>query len=155
MTTCSEIMTSNPKCHELDTSIALIAKTMRDNNIGPVPIVDGRESMKLVGVITDRDITVKVIAEDKDANSTKVADVMTKYPKSCKKSDDIQYALTLMEDCQIRRVPVVDDKGKLVGIIAQADIATRLKDSQKIADVVEAVSQDTKEGTVTEPRQAL
>lgn len=155
MTMCSEIMTANPKCHEANATVSLIAKTMRDNNIGPVPIVDGRETMRLVGMITDRDITVKVIAEDKDPLTTKVADVMTSHPNTCKKTDDVQTALTLMEDCQIRRVPVVDDKGRLVGIIAQADVARMLDDSQKVAEVVQAVSRDTPEGTILEPREAL
>jgi len=140
MTTCAEIMTEKIKFHLPTTPVDLIAKTMKDSNVGPVPIVDSKSSMRLVGIVTDRDLAVKVVAEDKDSKSTDASDVMSPDPITCTPEDKIDRAIQLMEECQVRRIPVVDKDGRLVGIIAQADIATRLNKAKKTAEVVEEIS---------------
>lgn len=141
MTICAEIMTPNPKCHLPSASVELVAKTMRDNNIGPVLIVDGIESMRLIGIVTDRDIVTKVIAEDRDPRVTMVQEIMTDLPICCRPDDQIEQATRLMEECQVRRIPIVDNEKRLLGIIAQADIATRLNNPSETAQVVERISE--------------
>lgn len=142
MAICAEIMTKRPKFHEPDTTVDIVAQTMKDSNIGPVPIVDAADTMHLVGIVTDRDLTVKVVASDKRAKDTHVKDVMTVEPITCHPDDSVERALQLMEECQVRRIPVIDEEKRLVGIIAQADIATRLKEADKTAEVVEEISKD-------------
>lgn len=138
MTTCRDIMTADPLCHESSVSVGLVAKTMKENDIGPVPIVDSQNH--LIGIVTDRDLTVRVLATDRDGRATKVKDVMTSNPVACCEDDNIEYALKIMEQCQVRRIPVVDIENRLQGIISQADIATRLKIPSQTAEVVEEVS---------------
>lgn len=140
MTKCSDIMTPHPECCEPSTTIDAVAKTMRDKDIGPVPIVDSKASMHLVGIVTDRDVAVKVVGMGKDAKRTAVQEIMTPAPIKCNLDDDVKKAIRLMEEAQVRRIPIVDDKDKLVGIIAQADIAVRLSKTKKTGDLVEEIS---------------
>lgn len=121
---------------------------MRDDNIGPVPIVDSVESMKLKGIITDRDIAIYVVAEDRDPLSTKVKEVMSSSPIACLGDTDVLEALRIMEELQVRRIPIVDENFCLVGIISQADIAIRLKDPELVGEVVAEVSKDGKQPPV-------
>lgn len=140
MTKCGDIMTPNPECLEPGTTIDVVAKTMKDKDIGPVLVVDSLDSMQLVGIVTDRDVTVKVVASDRDVKTTSVGEIMTPAPVKCHPNDDVDKALQLMEDCQVRRIPVVDEGDKLVGIIAQADIANRLHKKKKTGRIVEEIS---------------
>ena len=140
MTTCAEIMTPEPKCHEPNETVDVVANTMKENDIGPIPIIDSSDSKRLVGIVTDRDLAMRVVAEDKDAKTTKVKDVMTTDPMCCRPQDSIEKAMEMMEKSQIRRIPIVDDNQCLVGIISQADIATRLHDPNQTAEVVEEIS---------------
>jgi CBS domain-containing protein len=142
MTTCAEIMTKNPECHLPSAAIDLVARTMAEKDIGPIPIVEDMGSRKLLGIVTDRDITIKAVAKDLDSRRTQARDIMTPKPVTCRPEDDIEDAIKVMEKCQIRRIPVVDDESRLVGIIAQADIATRLKDGAQTAEVVECISKE-------------
>lgn len=112
------------------------AQLMRDQNIGAVLICDSEESKRLVGIITDRDLTVRVVAEGCDPQRTCVGDVMTQIVFSCHPEDDVQTPIELMERHQVRRIPVVDQQNRILGIITQGDIALRLKDPQKLAEVV-------------------
>lgn len=143
MTICKEIMTANPRCHEPMAPVGLVAKTMMENNIGPIPIVD--DKWHLLGIVTDRDLAMRVLADGRDGIFTKVKEVMTENPVCCYEDDRIEHVLKVMEECQIRRIPVVDKDDKLVGIISQADIATRLNNPSQIAEMVESVSQPTDE----------
>lgn len=142
MTKCADIMTERPKYHEPTATVDMVARTMKENDIGPVLIVDTADSMRIVGIVTDRDLAIKVLAEDRDAHKTQVKDVMTVNPITCHPSDNVKDALRMMEECQVRRIPVVDDEKRLVGIIAQADIATRLNKPNKTAEVVEEISKN-------------
>ena len=136
--TCKEVMTKNPKtCAPTDT-VQQAAELMKSEDVGPIPIVgtDG----KLEGIITDRDIVLNVVAEGRDAKTTKLVDVMSTDLITCTADGDIEETLDLMEDNQVRRIPVIDASGRLVGIISQADVATRLDDSEKTAELVEDIS---------------
>jgi CBS domain-containing protein len=109
---------------------------MRDVDTGIVPVVDGE---KVVATITDRDIAISVVAEGRDANSTKAIDVASRDLVTIDPQQDLDEALRLMARHQVRRLPVVEEDGRLVGIVAQADIATHASDSQT-GEVVEEIS---------------
>jgi CBS-domain-containing membrane protein len=91
--------------------------------------------------VTDRDLALQVIADGRDAKTTKVADVMTQDVITCGMDDDVQKAVDAMADNQLRRIPVVDDDHMIVGIIAQADVATRVDEPQETAKMVKEISQ--------------
>jgi CBS domain-containing protein len=98
----------------------------------------------LVGIVTDRDLALKVVADGRDPKAAKVEEVMTRNVVTCRPEDDLQKALDAMSEHQLRRIPVVDDGNKLVGIIAQADVATRVNQPQKTAETVEGISQSSR-----------
>jgi CBS domain-containing protein len=141
MTKCSEVMTRNPVSARPEDSVASVARLMKDNDIGPVPIVDDRNTKNLVGIVTDRDLAIKVVAAGRDPQTTPVREVMTTNVITCRDSDDIETALDAMSTQQLRRIPVVDDGNKLLGIIAQADVATRMNSPQKTGEVVKEISE--------------
>jgi len=113
---------------------------MRDEDVGPVPVVEDQKQKKLTGIITDRDIAVKVVASGKDTRSTCVQDVMSTAVVTCCPDDDYSKALNAMARHQVRRIPVVDERGSLVGIISQADVA-RESAEQEVGEVVEEISE--------------
>lgn len=133
---CKEIMTSTVKTATRDTPLRDVAGMMRDGDMGSIPVV---EDGKLVGIVTDRDIVVRSIADGKDA-STPVGEAMTTEIFSVRPDDFVFEAIRLMGDKQVRRVPVVDDDGKLAGIIAMADIALEMEDEREIAEALEEIS---------------
>jgi CBS domain-containing protein len=130
-----DAMTENPRSIGASTSVVEAARLMREQDIGSLPITDDE---KLVGMITDRDITTRVVAEAADPTSTSVEDVYSRDLVSVEPDEDLDEALQLMARHQVRRLPVVEN-GRLVGIVAQADIA--LKDNDKTAQLVEAISE--------------
>jgi len=138
---CSEIMTTNPECCVPTDPVMKAAQLMKSEDVGPIPIVKNKDDKKLAGIITDRDLAIKVVAEARDPKTTPVEQVMTEDVVTCEANDDLQKALRLMQDYQIRRIPVVDKSDHLLGIIAQADVATRLGSPQTVGRVVEQVSQ--------------
>jgi CBS domain-containing protein len=121
-TRAAELMTENPECVTPDTSLRDVAQKMRELNVGIIPVVDTMEGRRLRGVITDRDIAIRAVAEGKDGNTT-VNDCMTSDVETVNKNDRVGEVLSVMEREQVRRVPVTDREGRLVGIIAQADLA--------------------------------
>lgn len=138
--TCADVMSKDPACCVPTDSAARVAKIMKTENVGSVPVCESRKSRKLVGIVTDRDLALHIVAEERDAGSTLVQDVMTRDPISCRPTDDLQGALDGMQRHQVRRIPVIDRNGELVGIIAQADIATRGGEPKKTAKTVEEIS---------------
>jgi CBS domain-containing protein len=133
-----DIMTSNPQCVTADESITRAAEIMREADVGVVPVVEDSGSMRLAGVVTDRDIAIRVVAEGRDGN-TSIRDVMSSNTKTVGPDDSIDRVTEIMKTEQIRRVPVCEGD-RLVGIIAQADVAREGKDS-KTGDVVQKISQ--------------
>ena len=137
-------MTRNPTCCEPGNTVEEVAQLMRQQNVGSVPVVESLASMILTGIVTDRDLTLKVIAEGRDPRKAKVGDVITPRPITCHPDDQIQKALETMARNQVRRLPVVES-GKVVGIIAQADIAIRLNAPADTAALVEEISREWKD----------
>jgi CBS domain-containing protein len=141
MKKCNEVMTKNPVCCLPNELVAKVAQLMKSKDIGPVPIIENEQTQKLVGIMTDRDLALKIVAEGRDAKSTKAEEVMTRKVVTCRGEDDVQKALDAMSEHQLRRIPVVDNNNRIVGIIAQADVATRVDQPAKTAEVVKDISQ--------------
>ena len=133
---CSEIMTKNVKTATRETTLREVAAIMRDGDVGAVPVVEGG---KLVGIVTDRDIVVRSVADGKNADSS-VADAMTTELFTVEPDDFVFEAIRLMGDKQVRRIPVVTEKGELAGIIAMADVALEMEDEREIAETLEEIS---------------
>jgi len=131
-----ELMTVKPRTVKTGDSIVDAAKLMRGEDAGIAPIVDGD---RLVGVLTDRDIAIRVVAEGKDPGATKVEEVASHELVTLDPEQDLDEALRLMALHQVRRLPVVEQDGKLVGIVAQADVA-RHADARRTGEVVEEIS---------------
>jgi CBS domain-containing protein len=98
---------------------------------------------KLVGIVTDRDLALKVVGQGSDPKSVLVEAVMTHKLVTCRPEDDLQKALNLMSEHQLRRIPIVDNDNKILGIIAQADVATRVNQPEKTAEIVKDISKET------------
>src|SRR3954465_621567 len=140
MATLKEIMTKSPITVRPDDSARKAAGLMKDNHVGPIPVLD--QERKLVGMVTDRDLAIKVVAEGRPAE-TKVGDVMSRDLFTCGPNDNVKEAIKMMETHQVRRVPIVDDQGHLLGIVAQADLATRTGKPERVAEAVETISRPT------------
>ena len=135
-----DLMTSNPECVTTDETIQRAAQIMRDQDVGAVPVVDDRTSMRLAGVITDRDITIRHVAAGHSGNDT-VRDHMSPNVRSVGPDASTDEVLNTMREAQVRRVPVVEGD-RLVGIIAQADIATEGGvGDRKVGETVEQISE--------------
>ena len=137
---CREVMTDNPVCCLPDDSVSQVARLMRRERIGPVPVVGNDQTREIVGIVTDRDLAIKVVAEARDLNRTTVGDVMTHTIVVCRDDDDLSSAIAAMEEYQIRRIPVIDQGDRLVGIISQADVAIRVHERETTAEMVEEIS---------------
>jgi CBS domain-containing protein len=136
MKKCKKVMTKNPICCLSNDYVGVVAKMMKRENIGAIPVINDIQSRNLVGIVTDRDLALKVVGESRNTKSIKVVEIM-----SCLESDDIQKALDEMSKHQIRRIPIVDKDNKIVGILSQADMATRIKQPKKTANLLKNISQ--------------
>ena len=134
-----DIMTKDPACCTAETSLQEVAQMMVDNDCGCVPVVDSENTKVPVGMITDRDITTRVVAEGKNPLDLTAADAMSSTVVSVTPETSVEECCNVMESSQIRRVAVVDENGACCGIVAQADIATNA-DDRKTAEVVQEVS---------------
>jgi CBS domain-containing protein len=133
-----EVMTSDPRSVSPDAPVADASRIMRDEDTGIVPIV---EDGKLIGTITDRDIVVRLIAESRDASSAIVRDIASTDLVTVDPQQDLDEALRLMAQHQVRRLPVVEEDGRLVGILSQADVAREAQDKQT-GELVEEISKN-------------
>ena len=133
-----DIMTTNPRVVTASDSISRAAEIMRDTDVGIVPVVEDSGSMRLAGVVTDRDIAVRIVAEGRDGN-VNVREVMSSGLTTVGPDDDLDRVTDLMKSEQVRRIPVCEGE-RLVGIIAQADVARETSD-KKTGDVVERISE--------------
>ena len=134
-TSIKDVMTSEVRACEPSATVVDAAKIMAQEDVGPVPVVeDGR----LTGIVTDRDITVRVVAEERDPGTTTIGEIASTKLVTVSPDDDLETALKLLAENQVRRIPVVEGD-RLVGIVAQADIA-RLGSDAKTGEVVEEIS---------------
>ncbi len=135
---CRDIMTRNVTTARREMTLQEVARAMREGDMGALPVVDGEN--RLVGILTDRDIVVRAVADALNAETATVADVMTTEMHTARPDDFVFQAIRLMGDKQVRRVPVVDENGTLEGILAMADIALEMEDEREIAEALEEIS---------------
>ena len=133
-----DVMTANPACVYAKDTIREVARIMAREDTGVVPVVDGK---KVIGMITDRDIVVRLVAEGKDPAHARVSEAMTKSVRSVREDTPVTDVLNLMSSAEIRRVPVVNSNDEIVGIVSMGDIATNTKQEGKIGEAVEQISQ--------------
>ena len=131
-----ELMTESPRTVSSDATVVEAARVMRDDDFGLVPVVDGD---RLVGTVTDRDIAIRVVAEERDPSNTLVREIASADLVTIDPEQELGEALRLMAQHQVRRLPVVEEDGRLVGIVAQADVARHCDDTQT-GQVVEQIS---------------
>lgn len=117
-----DVMTTHSKCCPPEANLVPIAQTMRDEGIGEVPIVEGDETRRLVGVVTDRDIVVRAVAAGRHPESIRAADCMTAPAVSCSEDAALDECVNKMASERIRRMPIVNADGELCDIVAQADL---------------------------------
>jgi CBS domain-containing protein len=132
-----EVMTPSPATVEAQSTVVEAARVMKQIDAGVVPVI---ENGRLTGMVTDRDIAIRVVAEGKDPQSTTVGEVASKDLVTVDPQQDLDEALRLMAQHKVRRLPVVEEDGRLVGVVAQADVA-REGDDKQTGQVVQEISQ--------------
>ncbi|SRR6266498_6159195 len=138
---CRDVMTEDLVFCTPGDTVSKVAQLMKREDIGPVLIVDNEQAKTLVGIVTDRDLAIKVVGEGRDPQNTRVEDVMTRKLITCHADDNVENAMKAMAQYQLRRIPVVSENMKLVGIISQADVATRVNEPERTAEVIREISQ--------------
>lgn len=138
-----DVMTRNPRTVRRDDSLEEAARLMRECDCGAVPVVDD-DRRKPVGIITDRDIVVRSIGEGKNPSDLRVSDCMSSNVFTVQEDDSLQRVFDVMSDHRVRRVPVVDRNERLVGIIAQADVALKSDQEQRVEQTVENISKPSR-----------
>jgi CBS domain-containing protein len=133
-----DIMTDNPRVVTPETPVQEAARLMQSEDTGVLPVVQDAGTRRLVGMITDRDITIRVVAEGRMQAS--VADAMSTGASTARPDDDIDDVMELMAREQVRRIPIVDDQGAVVGIVSQADVVREAKDDKKAEQTIEEIS---------------
>lgn len=134
-----EIMTPNPVCCVPGDTAQKVAKLLRDGSVGSAPVVADRDSNRLIGMITDRDLCCWLVAEGLDPKSTKIERFISQSPIACRDGENVEKCEKAMQDHQIRRIPVVDSDGRCIGIVSQADLA--LKDKpERVSKTVSEIS---------------
>ena len=138
-----DVMTPDPVCCIPEDTAQKVARILRDQNVGSVPVVLDQQSHKLVGIITDRDLCCGLIAEGLDPKTTRIEQFVSLNPVTCRDGENINECEMLMQQHQIRRIPVVDGREKCIGIVAQSDLALHEKPekvSQTLAEISKPVS---------------
>jgi CBS domain-containing protein len=137
-----DLMTDSPAVCTPDTTAQDAARLMQDNDCGSLPVVESRDSMKLLGIVTDRDLALRILGRGQ-APGTPVREAMTRNVAAVKVDDDLHEVERLMSGQQVRRIPVVDGQGRVVGIVAQADLARELgpQASKDLGRVIEKISE--------------
>jgi len=134
-----EVMTKNPVCCVPSDVAQMVAQTLRDEDIGSMPVVSDRESKRLEGIITDRDLCCSIVAEGLDPKSAPIAAYITRNPVTCRAEQSVDSCAKLMQVHQIRRILVVDRDARCIGILAQADLA-RSEEFDKVQRTVAEIS---------------
>jgi len=136
-----DIMTKDPSCVTADATVREAAQVMSKEDVGIVPVVEGQSNKRLVGVVTDRDIAIRCIAEGKDG-SCRVRDVMSSDNlATCSENDDVKNVMEAMRTEKVRRIPIVDERGSLVGIVSQADVVRKASNDSEAERTVERISE--------------
>src|SRR6187399_3008433 len=136
-----DIMTRNPASVTGDATVREAAQVMLREEVGLVPVIKGGGDNTLVGVITDRDIAIRCVAEGKDG-TCRVRDIMSADDlATCSQNDDVDSVMGAMRSEKVRRIPIVDERGSLVGIVSQADVATKARNESVVEDTIEKISE--------------
>jgi CBS domain-containing protein len=136
----SQVMTPEPACCLPQDSVEIAARLMRIQDVGMIPVVDDERSPRLLGVITDRDLAMSVVAQGLQPRKTTVQEVMTRGVVTCGECDNVEDVLNSMKSHQLRRIPVVAKDNCIVGVVSQSDIALRLDDPEATGEVVADIS---------------
>jgi len=132
-------MSRDPACCVLSDSAQTVAKILCDRNIGSMPVVASQPSRRLVGMITDRDLCCSVVAQGMDPKTTAIEKLITLAPLTCREGENIEVCERLMQEHQVRRIPVIDAEERVIGIVSQADLA--LKDKpERVSETVTEIS---------------
>ena len=138
-----DVMSKDPACVTPGATIREAAQLMQRENVGIIPVVEDKGNKRLVGVVTDRDIAIRIVAEGRDGG-TRVNEIMsTSRLATCLPDDNVDDAMEAMANEQIRRIPIVDERGALVGIVAQADIVRKANDKGRAESTVRQISEPT------------
>jgi CBS domain-containing protein len=136
---CRDIMTRNIVSCRRDTPVSEVARLMRDQDAGAIPVLD--ENGKLAGIVTDRDLVVRGLTADKPETELRAEDCMSDDVYTANQNDRVVEVINEMGDHQIRRIPVVDSRDRLVGIVSTADIALQTSKDRELAHAIEDISQ--------------
>lgn len=137
-----DIMAKNPRCVTPTTTVQEAARLMKSADVGALPVVSDEVSGKLVGMITDRDIAIRVVAEGKDVDSCRVEEVMSRSSLAVARMDDsVEDVMKVMGREQLRRIPVVDDNQKVVGVVSQADVVRKADSDKRAEHTIEKISE--------------
>lgn len=131
-----EVMSQRPRAVSPDTSVLEVAEVMEQEDVGSLPVVEGD---RVLGIVTDRDITVRAVAKGKDPRGMPVREIASRDIVAIGPDDDLADALKLMASYQVRRIPVVDAEERLVGVVSQADVALGAKE-KAVGEMVEEIS---------------
>ena len=133
-----QIMSTSVECVRPDDTLQEAAYVMKERNIGFLPVCD---LDRFIGMLTDRDIVIRGVADGRDTRTTRVRAVMTPDAICCREDDDVDEAARLMQDRRVRRIVVLDSRGRLVGILSLGDLATGSEDPHRVGEVLHAVSE--------------
>jgi CBS domain-containing protein len=134
-----DVMTKKVVCCTPSDTAEKAANLMRDHNVGAIPVVSDLTSRRLEGILTDRDLCCRIVAESRLADTMTIGELMTRSPVTCKPEDALDTCLEAMQEHHIRRIPIVDEKASCVGIVAEADIALRAS-AAKVGKTVAEIS---------------
>lgn len=136
-----DIMTRDPSCVTADATVREAAQLMKREDVGIIPVVDSQKEDRLLGVVTDRDIAIRCVAEGKDG-TCRVRDVMSADElATCNLDDEIDDVMQAMRAEKVRRIPIVDERGSLVGIVSQADVLLKTRDTNRAGETVGEISE--------------
>jgi CBS domain-containing protein len=141
MKKASEVMTKSPVFCLSNDMVVKAAKLMQSENVGSIPVVENEQTQELIGIVTDRDLALKIVAKGLDAASTKIEVVMTHKVVTCLADDDLQKVMDTMSKRQLRRIPVINKNKKILGMISQADVAIHYDHPKRNAAMVKDISQ--------------
>ena len=137
-----EVMSENPVCCLPTDNAQAVARMMCEQNVGLIPVVSDQQSKRLLGVITDRDLCCSIVARGLDAKTTPIQNYISQHPFTCRDRENIEKCEGLMQEHQVRRVPVVDGNNCVIGIVSQADLALKAK-PDRLSKTVAEISKPT------------
>lgn len=138
-----EVMTPNPVCCVPGDSAQKVATMLRDQDVGSIPVVVDQQSHKLLGMITDRDLCLKIIAEGLNPKTTTIERSITLNPVVCRDGENLENCEKAMQEHQVRRIPIVDAENRCIGIVAQADVALR-EQPERVSKTVAEISKPSR-----------